>query len=58
MRALIACIVALLASPLHAQEKVETSETRFYFQTSGGTPTLCGFDAILIYRDYTSDGAD
>jgi len=54
MRALITCIVAVLtACPLHAQEKIESSEISFYVQTSGGNPAVCGVDAVLIYRDQT-----
>jgi len=54
MRALMTCIVAILtAIPVHAQEKLESSEASFFVQTSGGSPAVCGFDAILMYRDQT-----
>jgi hypothetical protein len=53
MRTLSGCLIAtaFLTSPLLAQEKIENSETSFYVQTAAGDPALCGFDAILIYRD-------
>ena len=54
MRFLISFIVAAVtAIPVHAQEKIESSEISFYVQTSGGNPAVCGVDAVLIYRDQT-----
>ena len=54
MRFLIRFIVAAVtAIPVHAQEKIESSEISFYVQTSGGNPAVCGIDAVLIYRDQT-----
>jgi hypothetical protein len=54
MRSLISFIVAAVtAIPVHAQEKIESTEISFYVQTSGGNLAVCGADAVLIYRDQT-----
>ena len=53
MRALACIFVVLTATALHAQEKIESSDTTFFVQTAGGEPMDCGFDEVLAYRDQT-----
>jgi hypothetical protein len=41
------------ASPIYAQDAVQGSETGFYVRTSGGTPSICGFEFTIAYLDRT-----
>ena len=45
-------ILALaVANPAYTQDTVQSSETKFYVQTAGGVPQVCGVEFTITYSD-------
>jgi hypothetical protein len=47
-----ASVLVLTLSGSYAQDTIQSSDTDFYVQTSGGTPMGCGFEFTIVYVDH------
>jgi hypothetical protein len=41
------------SSSSYAQDAIQSSDTDFFVQTSGGTLVMCGFEFTIVYVDHT-----